>query len=189
MIRCKATFHLARCAFWFTVFTAANLVNAQAYLVPPVYGFEKGIIDYEQRHLSDNLRFLLYRSEFSVLQQGYSNSSGNLANLQIATDFAAMARSGLGGLAPDTIDRDLYNAERFAVRLYENMARRWDSMNPIPGLNYSLLIRNAAYPFIFLESVENIARDFSTFPFTDDLKFRDIALTRRQFGFAFQIVF
>jgi len=183
MIRCKAT-------FIFTCSVSALLpLGAQAYLSPPIYGFEKQVGDYTQRHLSDNVRYLLFRAEFSVSQKGYSNNSGNLTNLQIATDFAALARSGIGGLAPGNIDRDLYNAERFAVRFYESIARRWDSLNPIPGLYYSILIRNAAYPFIFLESVENLARDFSTFAFTDDLLFRKTALGDRQFGFAFEIAF
>lgn len=164
-------------------------LNAHEYLLVPLYGFDIEVRDISQRHLTDTLRTLLYRSEFAVRQTGYANSSGNLANLQIATDFAQLARSRLSAVAPDEIDRDLYNAERFTVRLYESIARRWERLNPIPGLYYGISIRNAAYPFIFMESLQNYADDLGTYPFSEDLNFRKTALIERQYGFSFQIIF
>lgn len=164
-------------------------LNAHEYLLVPLYGFEGEVYDVSQRHLTDTLRTLLYRSEFKVRQTGYANSSGNLTNIQIATDFTQLARARISGMAPDEIDRDLYNAERFTVRLYESIARRWERLNPIPGLYYGISVRNAAYPFIFMESLENYAFDLGTFPFTDDLSFRKTALIERQYGFSFQIIF
>ena len=134
-------------------------------------------------------RFLLYRAEFRIRQTGYANSSGNLANLQIATNFAALASFGLAGLAPENLDRDLYNAERFTVRFYESLARRWERLNPIPGLLYEVVIRSPAYPFIFVESLDNYYFDLGTFPFTDDLNFRKLSLASRQYGFGFRISF
>lgn len=162
---------------------------AQDYLIPPLYEFDTEVWDCTQRHLSDNVRFLLFRSEFKVRQTGYSNISGNLTNFQIATDFSQLARSGISGLAPGEIDRDLYNAERFTVHLYESMARRWERLNPIPGLYYDVIIRSAAFPFLFFEGIEQYASDFGTYPFTDDLKFRQINLGQRQYAFGFRIIF
>ncbi len=185
MIACKARFLFFCLAFW----AAGGAIAAQDYLIPPLYEFDNRVQDYTQRHLSDNVRFLLFRSEFSVLQTGYASNSGNLTNIQISSDFAQMAKLGATGLMPDGIDRDLYNAERFTVRLYESMARRWERLNPIPGLYYDVIIRSAAYPFIFMESLDRYAFDFGTFPFTDDLKFRQTNLYQRQFAFGFRIIF
>lgn len=185
MIACKARFLIFLSAFVMPTVSVA----AQDYLVPPLYEFDTMVRDYTQRHLSDNVRFLLFRSEFSVRQTGYANSSGNLANFQIASDFSQLAKSGISGLAPGEIDRDLYNAERFTVRLYESIARRWERMNPIPGLYYDIIIRSAAYPFIFMEALDQYAFDFGTYPFTDDLKFRMTNLGDRQFAFGFRLIF
>lgn len=185
MIACKARFLVLSLAF----VTAGGSLAAQDYLIPPLYEFDTRVQDYTQRHLSDNVRFLLFRSEFSVRQTGYASSSGSLTNVQIGTDFAQMARSGIAGLAPGGIDRDLYNAERFTVHLYESMARRWERLNPIPGLYYDIIIRSAAYPFIFMESLDQYATDLGTFPFTDDLKFRQTEIYQRQFAFGFRVIF
>ena len=185
MIACKARFLLV-----FLVFvTGAGSLAASDYLYTPIYGFEDPLRDYTVRHLRDNVRFLLFRSEFNVQQTGYASSSGNLNNVQIATDFARLASSGISGLAPGEIDRDLYNAERFTVRLYESLARRWDRLNPIPGLYYGIIIRSPAYPFIVLEGLNNYALDLGTFPFTDDQRFRQTMLWQRQYGFEFRIIF
>lgn len=195
MIRCKAGFKLpktaARLAGGILMVLAFMQLPLQAhdYLLIPLYGFDREVRDVSQRHLTDTLRTLLYRSEFRVQQTGYANSSGNLTNLQIATDFAQLARSRIPSMAPDEIDRDLYNAERFTVRLYESIARRWENLNPIPGLHYGITIRNAAYPFVFMESLQTYADDLGTYPFSDDLNFRKTALIDRQYGFSFQIVF
>lgn len=185
MIACKARFAIPLLAF----VTGFLPVFAQGYISRPLYEIDKQGIDYTQRHLSDTVRMLLYQATFSVKQSGYANNSGNLTNLQIGTNFAQLLGGGNLGLAPDNIDRDLYNAERVAVRLYESFARRWDRLNPIPGLYYDIVIRSAAYPFVFMESIDRIAFDFGTFPFTDDLKFRQTDLGQRQFAFGFRIIF
>lgn len=167
-------------------------VHAQTvydYPAARLYEFSGNSPDYSQKILSEKVKLLLFRPEFKVKQTGYANNSGNLANLQIVTNFAALASFGLAGLAPETLDRDLYNAERFAVRFYENLARRWERLNPIPGLLYEVVIRNPAYPFIFMESVENYWWDLGSFPFTDDLRFREQRLVSRQYGFGFRINF
>lgn len=191
MIACKARFNWRRALCqWFAVFTAlaAPSISAQDYLIQPPFGFDREVRDYSQRHLSDNVRFLLFHSAFTVTQTGYASNSGNLTNLVIATDFAQLAANGISGLARSEIDRDLYNAERFTVLLYESFARRWERMNPIPGLYYSLLIRSPAYPFIFMQGLDDYAWDFGTFPFTDDERFKQISLASRQYGFAFRIL-
>lgn len=197
MIACKARFTLRslnlvthRLAGGLLLFVlAGQTIQAQDYLAPRIYGFDRGPRDYTQRHLSDNLRFLLFRSEFKVTQTGYASNSGNLTNLQFATDFAQLASSGISGMAPNEIDRDLYNAERFTVRLYESLARKWENLNPIPGLLYQVIIRSPAYPFIVLEGLNEYALGLGTFPFTDDLRFRETSLASRQYGFGFRIIF
>jgi hypothetical protein len=185
MIACKARFALCCLVLW----AVGGALRAQDYLVPPLYPFDRQVRDYTQRHLSDTVRMLLFHSQFKVRQTGYPNSSGNLSNLQIPIDFAQLASSTMRGLAPGEIDRDLYNAERFTVHLYESFARRWDRMNPIPGLFYTFIVRSSAYPFIFMEAIDQYAFDLGTFPFTDDLKFRQVLLSQRQYGFAFRIIF
>lgn len=186
MIACKARF---LCIFLLAFVAGTVPVAASDYLYTPIYGFEDPLRDYTVRHLRDNVRFLLFRSEFNVQQTGYASSSGNLNNVQIATDFARLASSGISGLAPGEIDRDLYNAERFAVHFYESLARRWERLNPIPGLYYDIIIRSAAYPFVFMEALDQYAFDFGTFPFTDDLKFRQTSIGDRQFAFGFRLIF
>ena len=114
---------------------------------------------------------------------------GSITDLQFATDFSQMVTSRFSAMAPDEIDRDLYNAERFTVRLYESLARRWDRLNPIPGLYYGIIIRSPAYPFIVLDGLNNYALDLGTFPFTDDQRFRQTMLWQRQYGFEFRIIF
>ena len=191
MIACKARFNWQRHAktcLMALCLVAAPAVAAQDYLIRPPFEFDREVRDYTQRHLSDNVRFLLFHSAFSVRQTGYSSNSGNLTNLVIATDFAQMAATGMSGLAPSDIDRDLYNAERFTVLLYESFARRWERLNPIPGLFYSLVIRSPAYPFVFLEGLDQYATDLGTFPFTDDQRFKQTSLASRQYGFAFRIL-
>lgn len=186
MIACKAPFALL------LLLLSATAVGAHPsfdYPATRLFAFDRGSPDYSQRLLSENVRFLLFRAEFRVRQTGYANSSGSLANLQIATNFAALASFGLAGLAPEELDRDLYNAERFTVRLYESMARRWERLNPIPGLLYEVIIRNAAYPFIFMEGLDAYWFDLGTFPFTEDLLFRELSLASRQYGFGFRISF
>lgn len=194
MIACKARFRFAyfarlrpvlAVALFFCCFPAA----AQDYLIPPIFAFDTPRRDYGVRHLRDNVRFLLFRSEFKVRQTGYASNSGNLTNLQLATDFSQLLSADISGLAPAEIDRDLYNAERFTVRLYESIARRWERLNPIPGLYYSLVIRSPAYPFVFLEGLDSYAFDLGTFPFTDDERFKQTLLWQRQYGFAFRIIF
>lgn len=187
MIACKARFTW-RCLAFLLTLAGLSTLHAQDYLVPPPFGLDRQVRDYTQRHLSDNVRFLLFHSAFTVRQTGYSSNSGNLANLVIATDFAQLATTGMAGLAPSNIDRDLYNAERFTVLLYESFARRWENLNPIPGLFYSLVIRSPAYPFIFMQGLEDYAWDFGTFPFTDDESFKQQSLASRQYGFAFRIM-
>ncbi len=187
MIACKARFHWRRFAFVLAL-SYAPAAFAQDYLIPPPFLLDREVKDYTQRHLSDNVRFLLFHSAFTVRQTGYSSNSGNLANLVIATDFAQLATNGMAGLAPSNIDRDLYNAERFTVLLYESFARRWENLNPIPGLFYSLVIRSPAYPFIFMQGLDDYAWDFGTFPFTDDERFKQQSLASRQYGFAFRIL-
>lgn len=195
MIRCKAGFKTSIKALCVSVviellylIPCQNLL-AHEYIPNPLYGFDSPMRDYTIRHVRDTVRVLLVRSEFKVPQTGYANSSGNITNIQIATDFKQLAVSGFAGLAPDDIDRDLYNAERFTVRFYESLARRWDRLNPIPGLYYGITVRNAAYPFVFMEALQTYAYDMGTYPFTDDLFFRKTALLDRQYGFSFQIVF
>jgi len=75
------------------------------------------------------------------------------------------------------------------VRIYESLARRWERLNPIPGLYYGVIIRSPAYPFIVLEGMNNYALDLGTFPFTDDERFRQTMLWQRQYGFEFRIIF
>ncbi len=191
MIACKARFdwrqHVKTCLAALCLL-ATPISAHEEYLINPVYGFDRQLRDYTQRHLSDNVRFLLFHSAFSVRQTGYASNSGNLTNLVIATDFTQLAATGMAGLAPSDIDRDLYNAERFTVRLYESFARRWERLNPIPGLFYSLVIRSPAYPFIFMEGLDSYAFDLGTFPFTDDERFKQTSLASRQYGFAFTII-
>ncbi|MCS6972195.1 MAG: hypothetical protein N2Z22_06480 [Turneriella sp.] len=188
MIACKARFATHRLSIFIFVVCYADL-RAQPYLHSRLAGFDHGVADYSQKLLSDKLRLLLFRVEFTVKQTGYANISGNLANLQIVTDFAAMAGGRVLQLLPPEVDRDLYRAERFAVRLYENLARLWEGLNPIPGLYYEVIIRSPAYPFIFMESVENYWWYFGTYPFTEDPLFRKTSIASRQFGFAFRILF
>jgi len=185
MIACKARFVLLLLLSGTAVFGHPSF----DYPAPRLYFFDRGTPDYSQRLLSEHVRFLLFRAEFKVKQTGYANSSGNLANLQIATNFAALASFGLAGLAPEDLDRDLYNAERFTVRLYESLARRWERLNPIPGLLYEVVIRSPAYPFIFMEGLDAYWFDLGTFPFTDDLRFRQTSLASRQYGFGFRLSF
>ncbi len=190
MIACKARFILQKFrffAFLLLVFPAG--AAAHDYIYQPIYEFDRGPRDYTGKYLSDTLRALLFRSEFTVKQTGYASNSGNLTNLQFATDFAQLATSRFSGIAPDEIDRDLYNAERFTVRIYESLARRWERLNPIPGLYYGVIIRSPAYPFIVLEGMNNYALDLGTFPFTDDERFRQTMLWQRQYGFEFRIIF
>jgi hypothetical protein len=195
MIACKARFnfrwhgHLLPRLCLATFFLVASSISAQDYLIPPLYNFRPIPPDYSQRHLSDTVRTLLFRSEYSVQQTGYANSSGNLSNLELVSDFRQLASSGISGLAPNDIDRDLYNAERFTVHLYESFARRWDRLNPIPGLYYTIIIRSAAYPFIFMEALDEYAFTLGTYPFTDDLRFQQTDLNQRQYGFAFRIFY
>lgn len=186
MIACKARFIIL-----FQLFGAMAAFAHPSFDYPAtrLFAFDRGNPDYSQRLLSENVRFLLFRTEFRVRQTGYASSSGSLANLQLATNFAALASFGLAGLAPEDLDRDLYNAERFTVRLYESIARRWERLNPIPGLLYEVIIRNAAYPFIYMEALDIYWFDLGTFPFTDDLLFRELNLGRRQYGFGFRISF
>lgn len=186
MTACKARFT------WVALLLSAFAAHAQStydYPAALLYEFRGNSADYSQKLLSEKVKLLLFRPEFKVKQTGYANSSGNLANLQIATNFAALASFGLVGLAPENLDRDLYNAERFTVRLYENLARRWERLNPIPGLLYEVVIRSPAYPFIFMESIENYWWGLGTFPFTDDLRFRELRLASRQYGFGFRLSF
>ena len=190
MIACKARFILQKLrhfAFWLLVLPVG--VAAHDYIYQPIYEFDRGPRDYTGKYLSDTLRALLFRSEFTVKQTGYASNSGNLTNLQFATDFAQLATSRFSAMAPDEIDRDLYNAERFTVRIYESLARRWERLNPIPGLYYGVIIRSPAYPFIVLEGMNNYALDLGTFPFTDDERFRQTMLWQRQYGFEFRIIF
>lgn len=191
MIACKARFKRLGSLLRSVLFAAFLCTGLQAHDFPGprLFQYDRDVIDYTQKHLSENVRFLLFRSEFKVRQTGYANSSGNLANLQIATNFAALASFGLAGLAPEELDRDLYNAERFTVRLYESMARRWESLNPIPGLLYEVVIRSPAYPFIFLEGLDQYWFTMGTFPFTDDLRFRETSLASRQYAFGFRLIF
>ncbi len=186
MIACKACFGIL---LLLLSASAASAHHSFDYPATRLFEFDVGTPDYSQRILSENVRFLLFRAEFKVRQTGYANSSGNLANLQIATNFAALASFGLAGLAPEDLDRDLYNAERFTVRLYESLARRWERLNPIPGLLYEVVIRSPAYPFIFMEGLDAYWFDLGTFPFTDDLLFRELSLATRQYGFGFRISF
>jgi hypothetical protein len=186
MIACKAPFALLLLLLGTT---AASGHPSFDYPATRLFAYDVGTPDYSQRLLSENVRFLLFRAEFKVRQTGYANSSGNLANLQIATNFAALASFGLAGIAPADLDRDLYNAERFTVRLYESLARRWERLNPIPGLLYEVVIRSPAYPFIFLEGLDAYWFDLGTFPFTDDLRFRQVSLASRQYAFGFRISF
>ncbi len=190
MIACKARFILQkyRHLVFLLLFLPAG-AGAHDYIYEPIYGFERGPRDYSGKHLSDTVRSLLFRSEFTVKQTGYASNSGNLTNLQFVTDFAQLTTSRFSAVAPDEIDRDLYNAERFTVRLYESLARRWDRLNPIPGLFYGIIIRSPAYPFIVLDGMNNYALDLGTFPFTDDQRFRQTMLWQRQYGFEFRIIF
>ena len=186
MIACKARFGIL------LLLLSATAVSGHPsfdYPATRLFDFDRGTPDYSQRLLSENVRFLLYRAEFNVRQTGYANSSGSLANLQISTNFAALASFGLAGLAPEDLDRDLYNAERFTVRLYESIVRRWERLNPIPGLLYEVVIRSPAYPFIFMEGLDTYWFGLGTFPFTDDLSFRELSLASRQYGFGFTISF
>jgi hypothetical protein len=186
MIACKAPF-----ALLLPLLGATALSGHPSFDYPAtrLYAYDRGTPDYSQKLLTENVRMLLFRAEFKVRQTGYANSSGNLANLQIVTNFAALASFGLAGIAPADLDRDLYNAERFTVRLYESLARRWERLNPIPGLLYEVVIRSPAYPFIFLEGLDAYWFDLGTFPFTEDLRFRQVSLASRQYGFGFRISF
>jgi hypothetical protein len=190
MIACKARF-MGRIYLFLGIFFLLLPAGAGAhdYIYNPIYEFDRGPRDYTGKYLSDTVRSLLFRSEFTVKQTGYSSNSGNLTNLQFATDFSQMVTSRFSAMAPDEIDRDLYNAERFTVRLYESLARRWDRLNPIPGLYYGIIIRSPAYPFIVLDGLNNYALDLGTFPFTDDQRFRQTMLWQRQYGFEFRIIF
>lgn len=190
MIACKARFILQKVArFGLLLLFLPASAGAHDYIYRPIYQFDLKPRDYTQKHLSDTLRSLLFRSEFTVKQTGYASNSGNLTNLQFATDFAQLATSRFSAMAPDEIDRDLYNAERFTVRIYESLARRWERLNPIPGLYYGVIIRSPAYPFIVMEGMNNYALDLGTFPFTDDERFRQTMLYQRQYGFEFRIIF
>jgi len=190
MIACKARFIVQRLRhFAVLLFVLPVGVAAHDYIYQPIYQFDQGPRDYTGKYLSDTLRALLFRSEFTVKQTGYASNSGNLTNLQFATDFAQLATSRFSAMAPDEIDRVLYNAERFTVRIYESLARRWERLNPIPGLYYGVIIRSPAYPFIVLEGMNNYALDLGTFPFTDDERFRHTMLWQRQYGFEFRIIF
>jgi len=190
MIACKALKKYKRMLRMGLYFLAIIRIEGHDYLTPRLYEFDRNVLDYSQRHLSDNFRYLMFHSQFTVKQTGYANSSGNLANLTITTNFAAMASSAAMGLAPEDFDRDLYNAERFAVHFYESLARRWERLNPIPGLYYVPITRNSAYPFIFMEGYDQIyTHDLGTFPFIDDLKFQQYRLDQRQYALAFQILF
>lgn len=190
MIACKARFVLQK-YLYLGVFLLLlpGSAGAHDYIYEPIYGFARGTRDYTGKHLSDTVRTLLFHSQFRVKQTGYASNSGNLTNLQFVTDFSQFATSRFSGVAPDEIDRDLYNAERFAVHFYESLARRWERLNPIPGLYYGVIIRSPAYPFIVLDGMNNYALDLGTFPFTDDERFRQTMLWQRQYGFEFRIIF
>lgn len=145
--------------------------------------------DSVQRDLSAKLRYLLFRAEFRIAQTGYGSSSGNLGNVQIMTQFLGIAGLALSRVKPEDIDHDLYTLERFTVRLYESLARRYERLNPIPGLYYDIYIRNPAYPFLYFEALDKYYFHMGAFPFMDDLRFRETSIASRQWGLGFRILF
>ena len=188
LIGCKARLYLLRVFVWLA-WICGSSIFAHEYLFTRLYEFDTIVYDYTQRSLSDNLSYLLLRKDLRFNPTGYSGSSGNLQNVQVITDFSQIAGSTLHADAPEGIDRDLWNAERFVVKFYESLARRWEVLNPIPELLYVLYVRSAAYPFLFSPSFDMLASDKGTFPFTEDLQFRKTLIVQRQFGLAFRILF
>jgi len=188
LIGCKARLYLLR-IFVCIICCFGSSIFAHEYLFTRLYEFDQLALDYTQLSLSDNLSYLLLRKDLRFNPTGYSGSSGNLQNLQILTDFSQIVSSSLHANIPEGIDRDLWTAERSVVKFYESLARRWEVLNPIPGLFYVLYVRSAAYPFLFSPSFDMLASDKGTFPFTEDLQFRKTLLIQRQYGIAFRILF
>ncbi|MBV6492971.1 MAG: hypothetical protein LDLANPLL_00978 [Turneriella sp.] len=160
-----------------------------AYLSPRLYGFDSNPADYKQKELSDTLQYLLSHPQFSVQQVGYPTVTGTFTNLQVITDFTRFAAIFRMELVSDSLNREIYNAERFIVFFYESLARRWENLNPIPGLYYTVIIRNPAYPYLFMESFDADARLLGTFPFMDDYKVRLTKVFEQQFAFGFRVLF
>lgn len=131
-----------------------------------------------------NLREALEYNFILKRSTNYLSQNSTLANFELdVTSILFYADSKYAALFPKTVSRYIWRTQHKMVKLYWSVRRRLRQMNPVPGYVYIFRSRSPAFPFIFMESVDQLAYDLGTYPFTDDGAFKYIKIRDRSFGF------